>query len=74
MWNLNPFLLTVTSTSSIQHSLLNSATLVFAVCEMPNISDYFHFVQYNPVDASILLCDLHFEIDAYISKVWLGTP
>lgn len=74
MWNLNPLLLNLISVSSIQHSLPNLATLIFAVCEMFIISDCFNFVQYNPVNTSILLCDLHFEIDASISKAWLGTP
>lgn len=73
MCNLKPLLLNLTSVSYPTLSP-KSTTSVFAVCEMPNISDCFHFVQYNPVNTSIVLCGLHFEIDAYLSKVWLGTP
>jgi len=74
MWDLNLFLLDLMSVSGIQYSLPNLATLIFTASEMFIISDCFNFVQYNPINTSIFLCDLHCEIDAYLSKVWLGTP
>jgi hypothetical protein len=50
--------------------LLDLATLNFAVYEEFRILECFNFVQYNPVNISILIHDLHFEkIGAYISKV-----
>lgn len=46
--------------------------MFFAPYEI-TISGSFCFVQCNPVSTCMLKCDLHFEINGNISKMWLGT-